>query len=376
VQPDIVHAHSWLLYSFLPLKRRSGARLVVTLHDYGFFCPRKDLLHGEEVCSGPGPVKCLRCSAGKYGAPKALFIQSGLRLGGHFPDSRIDQYLAVSSFVAKVYSGQAGGAARPGETEQSAIIPLEVVPSFISDAVAHYRPRVRGGLPLPDRDFILFVGALGRHKGLAVLLQAYESLRRSALGTCSQESLVPLVLMGPRWPDTPSHFPEGVTVIHDAPHELVMEAWARCRLGVIPSICAETMGLAALEGLAMGRPVVASRVGGLTDIIRHGETGLLVTPGDVEDLQSAIQTLLNDDRLGVRLGSAGRQHVLNRFTASVVVPRVEEIYARTLADQTTPGAVQSGGHPEAPRESMPPARLAWPEPKATTGNEPLSELGS
>jgi glycosyltransferase involved in cell wall biosynthesis len=137
--------------------------------------------------------------------------------------------------------------------------------------------------------------------------------------------------MGSTWADTPAQFPSNVTVITDAPHDVVMEAWARCRLGVVPSLWPEPLGLVALEALAMGRPLIASRIGGLMDIVRHGETGLLITPGDVDGLRAVMRTLLHDDALGTHLGRMGRQQVLSRFTASVVVPQIEDIYARVLS---------------------------------------------
>jgi glycosyltransferase involved in cell wall biosynthesis len=310
VQPEVVHAHSWMLYSFLPIKEHCGARLMVTLHDYGLFCPTKTLLYEGEVCSGPGAVKCVCCSAAFYGGPKALAIASGLAIS-HHRHRHVDQFLAISSFVARASAPHMGGC--------QGTIP--VVPSFIADESAHYTPSARPDLALPGGPFILFVGALARHKGLGVLLEAYGALAPA----------LPLVLMGPLWVDTPARFPSNVTVITDAPHDLVMEAWARCRLGVVPSLWPEPLGLVALEALAMGRPLIASRVGGLTDIVRHGETGLLVTPGDVDGLHGAMHTLLHDDALGTRLGRMGRQQVLSRFTASVVVPQIEEFYARVLS---------------------------------------------
>src|SRR5215216_5957657 len=58
-KPDIVHAHNWLLYSFLPLKMWSGLPLVVSLHDYSFWCTQKRLMRSGTLCSGPGMIKCI-----------------------------------------------------------------------------------------------------------------------------------------------------------------------------------------------------------------------------------------------------------------------------------------------------------------------------
>ena len=79
----------------------------------------------------------------------------------------------------------------------------------------------------------------------------------------------------------------------------------------------------------MGRPIIASRIGGLTDIIVDGETGLLVTPGDPQALREAIQCLLNDPVRRKRMGTMARQIVVG-FQAKLVVSRIEQIYHEVL----------------------------------------------
>src|SRR6266702_3662845 len=66
-RPQIVHAHNWLLRSFLPLKAWSKARLVVTLHNYSLTCAKVIYMHNDAPCSGPGVVKCLSCATKHYG---------------------------------------------------------------------------------------------------------------------------------------------------------------------------------------------------------------------------------------------------------------------------------------------------------------------
>ena len=95
----------------------------------------------------------------------------------------------------------------------------------------------------------------------------------------------------------------------------------------MPSLWPEPFGLAALEAMAMGKPIIASRTGGLPEIVVHGETGLLVGGGDVAALHGALALLMADPGLCARLGAAGRQRVARHFSANAVVPRFEQLYA-------------------------------------------------
>jgi glycosyltransferase involved in cell wall biosynthesis len=80
----------------------------------------------------------------------------------------------------------------------------------------------------------------------------------------------------------------------------------------------EGFGLVAAEAMAHGKPVVASAVGGLLDLVVDGETGLLVPPGDVEALRAALERLLGDPELRRRLGAAGRDRVGRTLAWNVV----------------------------------------------------------
>ena len=133
-------------------------------------------------------------------------------------------------------------------------------------------------------DYIMFAGALGPHKGIDVLFEAYEGL----------DSPIPLVVVGLRRHDTPQRFPGGVIFAEDIPHSDVIRAWEHCTIAVVPSRWPDPHPVVALEAMAAGRPVVASAVGGLQSIVLDGTTGILVPPGDVAALRAGIQRLVAD----------------------------------------------------------------------------------
>ena len=105
-------------------------------------------------------------------------------------------------------------------------------------------------------------------------------------------------------------------------------------LAVLPSY-REAQGLSILEAMALGRPVVASRVGGIPEMIDDRRTGLLVPPRDPDALAAAITRLLTDHPYADTLGKAGRDMVHERFCAELMVRAIETIYDEAVADERT-----------------------------------------
>ena len=100
-----------------------------------------------------------------------------------------------------------------------------------------------------------------------------------------------------------------------------IRACAEAQIVVVPSIWHEPFGLVAVEAMAAGRPVVASRSGGLADIIADGETGVLVPPGDPAALADAIARLIEDPDTRARMGAAGRRRAEQGYDWDVVIER-------------------------------------------------------
>lgn len=310
-QPDIVHARGWMLYSFAGLKSWSQAKLVVTLHDHTLYCPTMAYLHDGQICTGPGYLKCIRCASSQYGATKAFLITNGLRLSSRHYRS-VDRYIAVSSAVR-----DAGLLATKG-----ALKPIEVVPTFIPDTVVDEATSTGRPAFLPSEDgYLMFVGRQKAYKGLDVLLKAYEGL----------SDLAPLVVILADGDDAPGRFPAGVTAVHNVPHAQIMAAWMHCGLAVVPSL-SEAFGQVAVEAMACGKPVVASAVGGLRDVVVDGVSGLLVPPGDPSALREALRSLLLDPARRAQMGAIGYQRA-RLFMVGTVADRIEQIYAELLDEQ-------------------------------------------
>jgi glycosyltransferase involved in cell wall biosynthesis len=99
---------------------------------------------------------------------------------------------------------------------------------------------------------------------------------------------------------------------------------------VVPSL-GEGFGMVALEAMERGRPVIASAVGGLPEIVAHGETGLVVPPADAGALAEAIVQLAGDLERAAEMGAAGRERAVSLFPPERSAERVEELYLTSLA---------------------------------------------
>jgi glycosyltransferase involved in cell wall biosynthesis len=91
----------------------------------------------------------------------------------------------------------------------------------------------------------------------------------------------------------------------------------------------EPWGTVVIEAMAMGKPVIASRIGGLQNLVVDDETGILVTPGDAGSLRAAMERLIGDKQTRERMGRASARRA-PLFHVSAVVPRIEHIYHNVL----------------------------------------------
>lgn len=191
-------------------------------------------------------------------------------------------------------SALAGEATRLGARQ------VEVVPSGV-DLPAEVGPEA-------EPAEVLYAGRLSPEKGVLELVEAAEGLNLVVAGDGPLRDRVPMA--------------RGFV----PPSELG-GLYSRAAVVACPSH-REGFGVAALEAMAHGRPVVAGAVGGLLDLVVNGETGILVEPGNVPALRAALDRLLEDPELRRRMGEAGRARAAERFGWPAVTRKTLDVYAR------------------------------------------------
>ncbi len=176
--------------------------------------------------------------------------------------------------------------------------------------------------PTEGGEHALFVGRLSPEKGVEVLIHAAAKAKHipvHVVGTGPEEAQLKklaetlgatnVVFKG---------FLEG---------DALRAEYAGARFVVVPSIWYEVFGLIVLEAYAAGKPVIASQIGGLPELVKDGETGLYATAGDAEDLAKQMQLLWSDPASAARMGRAGRAWVESEFAPKQHYRRLMDAYA-------------------------------------------------
>lgn len=187
-----------------------------------------------------------------------------------------------------------------------------------------------GALALRERHgdpFLLFVGRLRHYKGLDHVLEAMRSVRARLV-------IVGDGPMGPSLHAQAARLGLGDRVHFAGPvsDEGLFDHLAGAGIGLLPSSTgAEAFGLAMVESMAAGLPVISTEIGtGTSYVNRHGETGLIVPPRDPAALARAIQQLVEDPAGRARMGAAGRMRVRELFTTAAMMRGMDALYARAL----------------------------------------------
>ena len=318
LRPDVIHTHDWLARSVTPHVARDGVPIVATLHDYAGICAQKRLVRGGVPCAGPGIRKCVSCAADYYGSIKGPLTALGNWAAAPRERRAVRMFLPVSRAVAD------------GNALASYGLPFRVIPNFVpDDLTARAQPDHPALRALPADDFILFVGDIAPDKGADVLLEAYRRLSDPPA----------LVLIGRPYISL-SELPPGVTALREIPYPAVIAAWRRSAFGVLPSIVPDSCPTVVIEAMAAGRAMIAARSGGIPDLVADGITGRLVAPGDPAALAEAMSELLSTPGRRAQMSAAASQRV-ERFTASQVVPRIEQAYEEAIGAAAGPVSATS-----------------------------------
>ena len=196
-----------------------------------------------------------------------------------------------------------------------------------------FRPDIKTNLEeklgLQDHRSILFVGRLHKEKGVKYLVKAFRIIRDRYLDT-------KLILAG-NGPErknlelqvTKLNLQNDVVFLNYFPYKKMPELYNVCDIFVLPSVV-EPFGMVLIEAMACGKPVIGSKVGGISDIIENGKNGFLIEPRNSYQLAEKIKILLSDEELRIGFGRKGRAKIQNTFSYVAVAQKAAKIYEEVL----------------------------------------------
>lgn len=307
--PDLAHAHNiyhHLSPSILGLLQARGIPLVMTLHDLKIACPAYTMLSHDGVCERCRDgrlyqVATNRCMKGSLALSALVMIESYLHswLGSYLRN--VDRFLVPSRFYLRKLAEWGFPAGR-----------FEYVPNFVAaDAFeACYEPGKR---------FVYF-GRLTREKGIATLIRAAAEAHVGVdvIGTGPLEA--ELRQLGAD---------KDVRFLGYLSGAELHKAVSAARAVVVPSEWYENAPLAALEGTALGKPLLVARIGGLPELVVEHESGWSFEPGSVASLAVQLRRVaeLPDDKVAAA-GMAARRGIEDEFSPARYLERIRAVYSR------------------------------------------------
>jgi len=299
---------------------------------------RPDILHTHTAKAGTvGRVAAQL--AGRHKPPIVVHTFHGHVLRGYFGPLRsslfrlLERWLARRTTALIAVSPQVRDdlvALRVAPAERFAVIRLgiELDERVAGPQDGRLESRRYLGIP-PDRFAVGWIGRMTAVKRTDDVLVAFKQLRDGGVDAC-----LCMVGDGPDRVQLERRAHE-LGVVKDTLflgyQEEVAPFYAAFDALVLPS-SNEGTPVSAIEALAAGRPVVATRVGGVPDVVQEGEDGFLVEPGATDELADRLARLAHDPELRERMGRAGRERVLPRYAVERLVDDVDRLYRSLLSE--------------------------------------------
>jgi len=310
-RPDVVHVQNfwWAASpSVVAAAHAKGVPTILTLRNYRLVCPGALLMRDGrpcEACVGRTPWRGVarRCYHGSatHTALVARMIDETHRRGIWRRDA--DAFIALTEFSREKFV--AGGL--PAEY-------IHVKPNFLATDPGE---AVRPG------NGAVFVGRLSPEKSVAVLLDAWQDLageRLAVVGDGPERDALARRAEGL----------DGIELIGRLDHDAALDRIKQAAFLAQPSRCFETFGRTIIEAFACARPVLASRLGAMAELVDDGRTGLLFKPGSARDLAAKARWLLDHPAECARMGREARAEYEAKYTAEANYPQLMTIYEKAI----------------------------------------------
>jgi len=310
---DLVHLHNHyhqISSSVIPAIKRREIPIVWTLHDYKIACPSLLMLTHDGVCErckGHRYYQAVlhRCTKGLVSASAVTAVEAYLHYILRTYDL-VDCLIAPSRFMCE-------------KVIEFGISPERIVhiPNHLDFSVCD--PDYRPG------SYFLYLGRLSPEKGIPDLIEAIRRTPGARLKITGRG----------RYEDDIRRLVDAdgggrVDMVGHLTGEALADAIRGALAVVVPSIWYENLPFAVIEAFAYGKPAIGSRIGGIPEMIQHGETGWLFEPGDVDGLAACLAEALDDPARIERMVRRGRELAVQEYDPETHYTRLMAVYERLL----------------------------------------------
>lgn len=269
-RPDVVHLnniHTQLSPILAQIAHGKGVKVVWTLHDYKLLCPRYDCRRDNKACelcfSDKKSVLKYSCLKGSKAASMLAYLEA-IKWNRIRLEKYTDTFICPSSFMkTKMIKG--------GFDE----IKLQTLLHFINNK------KITGKIAESKDNYYCYIGRISSEKGIETLIQAAIDLPYK----------LKIIGSGPLEDKITSSLSENIEFLGHKSWEEIKSILGNARFLVTPSECYEVLGLSGLEALCLGVPILGANIGGIPELIKNRENGILFESGNVEDLKTKIQEM-------------------------------------------------------------------------------------
>ena len=313
-KPDIAHLQNiyhHITPSILYSLKKHKIPIVWTLHDYNIICPNTSFLSHDLICERckkrkyywPSLVKCKKNS---FSASTMAAIETSLHRLMNVNDL-VDIFITPSKFLKNKLIDY-------GFQKDNIVCLNNFSDIELSNEI------------YDSGDYYLYVGRLSQEKGLRTLIDAALKANSGKLKILGD---------GPLKGELISYVKSktgnnNIEFMGHVSHKKVIELLRRCSFIILPTECYENFPYSIIEAFACGKPAIASRLGGIPELVRNWDTGLLFEPGDSDSLSLKIKFFINHPLKAAEMGRIARKFVEKELNRNKYYERLNEIYTRLL----------------------------------------------
>ena len=316
IHPDLIHLHTIGEFTYSILNSCKNIPTVMTVHSaYQVFCPSTTQLYQGRLCNQCNQgnyLPCIknRCVRGSF-EPS---VRNALKATISYKNFKnIDYFITPSEILRKqIIKANVGVLANCVST----------IPNFLSREKYNTIPRFE------NNGYFLYAGRLTSVKGIHYILQALNELPQiiplHIAGTGDFEKALRKYVL--------ENNLSNVTFLGHLTQEELNNEYQNCIAVIVPSNWFEIFGMINIEAFINGKPVIASNIGGIPEIVEHNKNGLLFEPGNVKQLKECILTYWNNPKLVIQHGKNGYKKAREKYGEEQYYEKVMQIYKKVIQE--------------------------------------------